>query len=87
MLRYDYWCRNGKIPFTFIVTGEDNPSAVHFATRECLHGLYRQIKNKTEAIHHLCGQYQLAPEEIACFGDDVSDLSMAALCGFRKGAI
>ena len=83
ILRFDLWCKQQILPKVFIVTGEDNPTALHFSQRENLHGIYKKIKNKTDAIAHLCANNKIEPCEIACFGEDLTDLSMFKICGLR----
>lgn len=83
LLRFDFWCRHQGLPLVYIVTGEDNPTAIYFAQRENFHAVYQQIKDKSQAIQHICDRHNITAAEIACFWDDVTDLSMAKLCGLR----
>ena len=83
LLRFDYWCRNNDLPFTAIITGENNKAAEEFARRENFDAVYYHVKDKTTAIEHLGETYRIIPSQIACFFDDVTDLSMAKVCGLR----
>lgn len=83
LLRYDYYHRNGELPLSAIISGEENPTAIYFAKRECFYGLYYKIKNKGEALTHFCQQFNVEPENIAWFFDDVLDLAIAKECGVR----
>lgn len=83
MLRYGLWRRDGDLPITAIITGENNPTAESFATREHFHALYPGVANKAEVIGRLCATYNIEQAKIACVFDDINDLGMAAECGAR----
>jgi len=83
MLRYGLWRRDGDLPITAIITGENNPTAESFATREHFHALYPGVANKAEVISQLCTTYRIEQTQIACVFDDINDLGMAAECGAR----
>ena len=83
MLRYGLWRRDGDLPITAIITGENNPTAESFATREHFHALYPGVANKAEVIGQLCATYRIEQAQIACVFDDINDLGMAAECGAR----
>ena len=83
MLRYGLWRRDGDLPITAIITGENNPTAEAFATREHFHALYPGVANKAEVIGQLCATYRIEQAQIACVFDDINDLGMAAECGAR----
>lgn len=83
LLRYALWRARGEQPFTAIITGEDNPTARRFATREHFQAVYSGVKNKGVAIDELCAAHQLSGRELICMFDDVNDLGMAAKCGVR----
>jgi 3-deoxy-D-manno-octulosonate 8-phosphate phosphatase (KDO 8-P phosphatase) len=84
LLRFGLWQMQGReLPVAAIVTGEDNPSARLFATRERFHALYRGVRNKRRALEALCAAHGLAPAELICIFDDVNDLAMASDCGIR----
>lgn len=83
MLRYGLWRRQGVLPYTAIITGENNESAIGFAEREHLTAVYTGIRSKQHVIEHLCGEHELKPAQIACVYDDINDLPMAEVCGLR----
>ncbi len=83
MLRYGLWRQNDEFPIAAIISGEQNPTARHFATREHFHHVYLGIADKRNALAHLCHTQKITPENIAFVFDDVNDLSMAAECGLR----
>ncbi len=83
MLRYGLWRRLGDLPYTAIISGENNESAIAFAEREHLTAVYTGILSKQYVIEHLCGEHDLKPDQIACVFDDINDLPMAESCGLR----
>jgi len=83
MLRYGMWRGAGKLPFTAIISGEDNKSAVRFAGREHFDSVYTGIKDKSRVIKHLSSQNDLDSKQLICVFDDINDLGMAELCGVR----
>jgi 3-deoxy-D-manno-octulosonate 8-phosphate phosphatase (KDO 8-P phosphatase) len=83
MIRFAYWLRSGKIPFTAIVTGEQNPAATELAQREHFQAVYFRIKHKADALEHLQKNYSLDNEKIAFCFDDILDLSFAQKVGLR----
>lgn len=83
MLRYGLWRKLGKLPFTAIISGENNDSAIQFARREHLNSVFTGVRNKRLVIEQLCDNAGLSPEQIICVFDDINDLSMANHCGLR----
>ncbi len=83
MLRYNYFMRKGTNPVAAIISGEKNEASFTLAKREHFQGAYFKIKNKKEALHHLCNVHAIEPHEVAFFFDDILDLSIAELCGLR----
>ncbi len=83
MLRYGLWRRLGELPYTAIISGEHNETAIAFARREHLTVIYTGIRRKQDVISHLCAENGLQPAEIACVFDDINDLPMADACGLR----
>lgn len=83
MLRYGLWRRQRVLPYTAIITGENNQSAIGFAEREHLTAIYTGIRSKQHVIEHLCGEHDLKSAQIACVFDDINDLPMAEVCGLR----
>ena len=83
MLRFGLWVSNESLPTCSIITGEPNPSAEHFASREHFDALYAGVKNKGEALEHLVKEFGVEKNQIACVFDDINDLGMAAECGVK----
>jgi 3-deoxy-D-manno-octulosonate 8-phosphate phosphatase (KDO 8-P phosphatase) len=83
MLRYNHYIRKGSNPLAGIITGERNPVAITFANREHFHAVYYGIKNKKDALLHLCAAHDIQPAEVAYFFDDITDLQVASMCGVR----
>ncbi len=77
MLRFGYWLKNGKMPFMAIITGEENPTAIHFAQREHFHAICLQFSHKTDALEILQKNYSLDSQKIAFVYDDVLDVALA----------
>ncbi len=83
MLRYGLCRRSGALPYTAIISGENNDTAVAFAEREHFTAVYTGIRKKQDVIAHLCEENGLQPNQIACVFDDINDLPMAGICGLR----
>jgi 3-deoxy-D-manno-octulosonate 8-phosphate phosphatase (KDO 8-P phosphatase) len=83
MLRFGHWLKYGELPVTAIITGERNPSAIHWAKRENLNSIYVRCADKMQAIHHLCYHYKIEPRHVAYFFDDILDLRVASMVGVR----
>lgn len=83
MLRYGLWLRDGELPYTAIITGENNDGATAFAEREHLAAIYSGIRRKQDVVAHLCAENGLNPGQVACVFDDINDLAMAETCGLR----
>jgi 3-deoxy-D-manno-octulosonate 8-phosphate phosphatase (KDO 8-P phosphatase) len=83
LLRYALWRAHGKLPVAALVSGEDNPSARRFATREHFDAVFTGAKDKRDAVERLCATYGLDARSLVCVFDDVNDLGMAARCGVR----
>lgn len=83
MLRFNHYLRTGTNPVVAVITGEKNEAAFRLAKRERFHAVYSSIKNKKDALMHLCDTQGITPHEVAYFFDDVLDLSVAEHCGLR----
>lgn len=81
MLRYGLWRKNGRLPITAIISGENNRTAIQLALREHFDNVYLGVCNKRLAVKHLCEMHNLEPGLIASFIDDINDLDMAKVCG------
>ena len=83
MLRYGLWRNAGELPFTAIISGEKNDSAIAFAEREHLSEVFTGVPDKRLVIERICRNEGISPDQIACVFDDINDLPMAELCGLR----
>lgn len=83
MLRFNHYLRKSDNPVTAVITGEQNTGAFTLARREHFHDVYYNMKNKKEALLHLCDVHTIEPQEVAYFFDDILDLSVAEVCGLR----
>ena len=83
MLRFGLWRKLGKLPYTAIISGENNASAIKFAEREHMTNVYTEVQDKRLVIEQLCSNEGITPDQVACVFDDINDLSMADLCGLR----
>jgi len=83
MLRYGLWRAAGTLPFTAIISGENNRTAAQFAEREHFNAVYTGIRDKREIIAKITAEQGIEAQQLICVFDDINDLGMAALCGVR----
>jgi 3-deoxy-D-manno-octulosonate 8-phosphate phosphatase (KDO 8-P phosphatase) len=84
LLRFAWWLRDQRsLPFTGILTGQDNPTAVRLAERERFQAVYRGFLNKRAALDDIQTRFDIRPERICFVFDDVLDLGVAGQCGLR----
>lgn len=83
LLRFSYYLNHKDIPVTAIISGEKNSAAFTFIDRERFHVSYSKFANKLEASKHLCDTHGIEAHEICFVFDDVLDLSLAEVAGFR----
>ncbi|MDR9487611.1 hypothetical protein [Salibacter sp.] len=83
MMRFGYYLLNKEIPFTAIISGENNPTALHWAEREHLDLTISGMKNKVEALDYLQSEHDIKPHEVLFVFDDILDLSLAKESGAR----
>lgn len=83
MLRFAYYLINKEIPYTAIITGENNKTAFYWAEREHLDDVFYKIKDKVEILNWLSEHKGIKKEEVLFSFDDILDLSMAKECGVR----
>ena len=72
--------RYGLIPAIYIVTGEQNPAALHLSTREHFKAVYLKAKVKTEALEHMQENADVDSSVMAFMFDDILDLGLARAC-------
>lgn len=83
LLRLNHWLRYKSLPFTAVITGENNKSSFQLAEREHFHALYYGAKNKLPAIEDFCKKHELKLNEVAFVFDDVLDFGVAEKVGLR----
>ncbi len=83
MMRFGYYLSTGKMAYTAIITGEENPNAKLWGEREHLHNIYFKAANKMLAFEQFLAKHKLKAEECLFVFDDILDLSLAAKCGLR----
>ncbi len=83
MMRFSYFLANKKLPFTALITGENNQLAYSFAKRENFHSTYYKCASKEKALMHLCEQYKVSPADVLFVFDDILDFSAAKIAGVR----
>jgi len=81
MLRFGYYLHHGKIPATYIITGENNITAYEFGKREHLNGVYCRAKNKNKAFDEILQKADFTEKEVLFVYDDILDLGMAQRTG------
>jgi 3-deoxy-D-manno-octulosonate 8-phosphate phosphatase (KDO 8-P phosphatase) len=81
MLRFCYWRIQGKVPFVFIITGENNKSAIDLAEREHFNAVYSRFGNKKLAMEQISEKYQLSFDRMMFVMDDILDINAGNLCG------
>lgn len=80
MLRFNHWRIREKMPLIFIITGENNTTAIEFAKREHFNAVYIRFLNKIQALKHIVETYGVSYDEMAFVFDDVLDIDAARLC-------
>ena len=83
LLRYSNYLRHGEMPVVAVMSGAKNNLSFQYGTREHVHEVYFNVKNKGLAFDHFIRLHGLDPSSVAFFFDDVLDLSLAASCGLR----
>lgn len=83
LLRFALWRRQGALPVTAVISGENNDTAKRFAAREHFHAIYAGVKNKKTALEALCAEHGVQAAGLIAMFDDVNDLGMAGECGVR----
>ncbi len=83
MLRFGYYLIHSQNPFTAIVTGERNETAINWAEREHFHFVHMKVKNKVDVLERITEEGSVEPGEIMFIFDDIHDLSLARECGVK----
>jgi len=80
MLRFNHWRIQKKVPLVFIITGENNSTAIELAKREHFNAIYGQFLSKKKALQHISETYVASYAEMAFVFDDILDIDAANLC-------
>jgi len=83
MLRFSYFLKDNMIPYTAIITGENNETASYFAEREHFDQIFLKVKNKIEILDWLTLRKGFKHDEVLFVFDDILDVSIAKVCGLR----
>lgn len=83
MLRFGLYLESASIPYTAVVTGENNPTAQFWANREHLDAVFHGIKDKVTILDYLKRERGIEADEVIFVFDDILDLSLAAKVGAR----
>ncbi len=83
MLRLGFFLSESYIPYTAIVTGENNPTGQFLAEREHFNAIFYKIKDKKIIADFLLKEKGIKPNEILFVFDDILDLSLAKISGVR----
>lgn len=76
LLRFAFYLQNGRIPFTGIITGEENPGAMFVAERDRFDAVYYQVKDKSQMEARLAKDFNIKVSESLFLFDDVLDLGL-----------
>lgn len=80
MLRFNHWRILNMLPFVFIITGENNTTAIEFAKREHINAVYIKYPDKRKALQHIVETYDVSFNEMAFVFDDILDIDAASSC-------
>lgn len=83
MLRFGFWLQNRTMPYTAIISGENNVTAHYWSKREHLDATFSKVKNKVEILSFLKEVHGFTPDEVLFVFDDILDLSLAKEVGYR----
>lgn len=83
LLRFALWQREQRMLPCAIITGQHNPDAERFATREHLDGIYMGFTHKPDAFAAFLQKHALEAKQVAFFFDDVLDIPVARMAGLR----
>ena len=64
------------------ITGRESPMVKARASELHIDYLAMKCGRKLDAIHTICEQFNLSPDEVAYMGDDINDLPLAGKTGF-----
>ena len=79
LLRFSRWLNKGKVPYVFVITGENNPSAMKLAQRESFNGVFLHCKDKKQALKKITEKWGIDFDNIVVVFDDILDLEIAQM--------
>ncbi len=77
LLRYAFWRMKGQLIPCFIITGQQNKTAIEFAIRERFQAVMPGVKYKRKALRYIAKHYGFKEANAMFFFDDVLDFSIA----------
>ena len=80
MLRFNHWRIHHTLPYVFIITGENNKTAIEFAKREHFNAVFLKFLNKRKAIEKISGTFKVPGDAMAFIFDDILDVDGAGMC-------
>jgi 3-deoxy-D-manno-octulosonate 8-phosphate phosphatase (KDO 8-P phosphatase) len=80
MLRFNHWRISKILPLFFIITGENNRTAIEFAQREHFNGVYVSYLHKRKALEHIVENYGVSLDTMVFVFDDILDVEAARSC-------
>lgn len=83
MLRFGSYLKTKEIPLVFIITGENNLTAVKLANREHFSAVFVNARNKLDALQHISAQFGMEAKQMAFVFDDILDLGLASKVALR----
>ncbi len=66
-----------------LISGEDSPLVDRLAQKMRITDVYKDCKQKAQALSDFAARHQLHTDEICFIGDDVNDLPALAIAGLR----
>lgn len=66
-----------------IITGEDTKIVERRASKLKVDYLYQGCRDKVGAAREICGKLGIALDEVAYIGDDLGDMALLRLCGWK----
>lgn len=83
LLRFSHYLHKKRMPVVAVMSGAKNNMSFAYGSREHVHGVYFNVKNKVLAFEHFIKTHELDPKSVAFVFDDVLDLGLAESCGLR----
>lgn len=66
-----------------IITGEDTKIVERRASKLKVDYLYQGCRDKVAAAREICGKLGITLDEVAYIGDDLGDMALLRLCGWK----